>query len=500
MSEQSRAVPDHPSLRYLKLEAKRRLAAGEFTALHEAHLVIAREHGQPSWAALKRLIMKAGKDAGPALARVRWVQERFRGAGGPDWAAPGEDELREHFTEHFLTTLPPASVNSALTGVAERLGQELVVLGQGPSRLRAQAADLRIEAAVEPGPPHRLSRLRMYSVGGRATDARAAAPATRRAGDVPAAAERVAEEAFAEYGLAGLLLAGATGREPAWLIARGWADLERGEELRPDHAFPAYGITKLVTSTAILRLAADGRLALDAPASEFLRTIRLADEAVTVRELLCHTGGVDSPADMFADRPAGAAGLFGGTVVPCGGPRGGFAYSNGGYAVLGHLIADVTAAPYAEAATRLVLEPLGMDRSWFPTSTPDANVISGHRLTGAGGFVPDPARMFRVAAAGGLWTSAADLVRFGQAWSGLLPAELAREAVRPHAAVAEAGAHAGLGWLVSPAKGIHGHPGSGPGAATSLMVVPGEERTSVAHTNRLIPIEPINARLARPVA
>jgi len=219
-----------------------------------------------------------------------------------------------------------------------------------------------------------------------------------------------------------------------------------------------------------------------------------------VRELLCHTGGADSPADMFADGPAEAAELFGGAVVPCGGPRGSFAYSNGGYAVLGQLIADVTAAPYAEAATRLVLEPLGMDHSWFPSSPPEANVIRGHRLTDASGFVPDPPRIFRVPAAGGLWTSAADLVRFGQAWSGLLPAELAREAVRPHAAVAEAGTHAGLGWLVNPAKGIHGHPGSGPGAATSLMVVPSEGRTSIAHTNRLIPIEPINARLARPVA
>ena len=49
-----------------------------------------------------------------------------------------------------------------------------------------------------------------------------------------------------------------------------------------------------------------------------------------------------------------------GPVVTCGGPRGTIRPSNGGYAVLGQLIADVTGAPYREAVTDLVLAPLGM--------------------------------------------------------------------------------------------------------------------------------------------
>jgi hypothetical protein len=34
-----RLLPDRPSLRYLKIEAKRRLAAGEFRTLHDAQRV-----------------------------------------------------------------------------------------------------------------------------------------------------------------------------------------------------------------------------------------------------------------------------------------------------------------------------------------------------------------------------------------------------------------------------------------------------------------------------
>ena len=93
-----------------------------------------------------------------------------------------------------------------------------------------------------------------------------------------------------------------------------------------------------------------------------------------------------------------------------------------------------------------------------------------------------------------------DLVRFGLGWSALLPRALADEAVRPHTAPAATGSHVGLGWLVNQAKDVCGHTGSGPGAATSLLVRPSTGEVGVTHTNRLVPVEPINARLARLIA
>lgn len=44
---------------------------------------------------------------------------------------------------------------------------------------------------------------------------------------------------------------------------------------------------------AVLLLAADGRLGLDDPANDQLRAVRLADDTVTVRELLTDTSGVN---------------------------------------------------------------------------------------------------------------------------------------------------------------------------------------------------------------
>lgn len=62
-----RRLPDHPDLRHLKLEAKRRLSDGEFTNLQQAQRAIAQEHGVASWTQLKRLIEeKSQGDVAPA--------------------------------------------------------------------------------------------------------------------------------------------------------------------------------------------------------------------------------------------------------------------------------------------------------------------------------------------------------------------------------------------------------------------------------------------------
>jgi hypothetical protein len=50
------------------------------------------------------------------------------------------------------------------------------------------------------------------------------------------------------------------------------------------------------------------------------------------------------------------------------------------------------------------------------------------------------------------------------------------------------------------AQDVGGHAGSGPGAAASLIIPLSTGQPSVALANRLVPIEPVNARLVLPVA
>ncbi|MDQ2813791.1 MAG: beta-lactamase family protein [Actinomycetota bacterium] len=496
MSDGSRALPGRPSLRYLRLEAKRRLAAGEFPALHQAQAGIAREHGLSSWAVLKQACAQPEQES-HALAQLRWLISRFSAADRAGWTAPAQNELREHFDDRFLAVVPAGLLVAQLSQAAADLRTELIVIGQGPLEAHVQLAGVRYLAAVADQPPHRLTALRGLPLAERITDPRVTAPPPARSlGAVPVSAAGIAEEAFAELGLAALILAGGEPDRPAWVVAKGHADLDRAEVLDAGHRFAAPGVTALVTSTAVLRLVAEGRVGLDTAANDQLRTVRLADDAVTVRELLSHTGGVSDPAEFYADSVPDLAALMG-PVVPCGGQRGVPQPSNGGYAVLGQLIADVTGMPYARAVTRLVLDPLGMRDSRFPAGPAQigAGAVTSYTVTTDGVFVPSPARVPAVQAVAGLWSTGADLVRLGTAWSSLLPAALAADALAVQTEPGPAGLRVGLGWLISPGGDTAVHSGSGLDAVAFLRVRVRDLRTHVVLTNRQIPLGSIDHRL-----
>jgi CubicO group peptidase (beta-lactamase class C family) len=487
MPDASRSLPSQPSLRYLQLEARRRQAAGEFPALHDAQAAIAREHGQPSWAALRRLIADPPTGEGPALAQLRWVIARFRDAGSARWAAPGDDELREHFDDGFLAAVPPAQLITMITSAAPVLREDLTVVAQQPLEVRARVGPLRIAAAAAAAPPHRLTGLLATPAPGPGADPRVAAPPpARTAGDVPPALAALAGETFAGLGLAGLALAGGGAGRAAWAVAQGWADLDRGEVLDPRHRLAASGMTAAVTATAVLRLVGDGALSLGSRANDRLRAVRLADDTITVTELLTHTAGVTSPPvpDLFADRASTLAALAG-PVIACDGPRGTVVPSNGGVAVLGELIAEVTGSPYAEAATRLVLEPLGMTGSSFPARVADLGpgAVTGYSVTGDGTLAPVPAAVCTLPAVAGLWAPAADVVALGAGWATLLPPALARAALTPQTAAGPGAFRAGLGWLISPRGDVAVHAGASPGAAASLLARVADGQVAVVMTS-----------------
>jgi CubicO group peptidase (beta-lactamase class C family) len=492
----SRSLPVRPNLRHLKLEAKRRLAAGEFSSLHDAQVAIAWEHGLPSWAALKQQVGE-NQDS-HALDQLRWVVSRFGGADDPGWTAPGHDELSQHFTEAFLAAIPPPQLIAVIGRITNDLRDgALTVLRQAPLQAYVELKGLQVLAAVEAEPPHRLTGLRGLPAGSRVHDPRVAEPPVRTQGEVPAGIAEIAEQAIAELGLSAVALAGGDGQHH-WVLTRGWADLERGEALDPGHRFPATGITMLVTATAVLKLAADGRLDLDRPANDQLQRLRLADDTITVRELLSHTAGVDSPTELFADAVPDLS-EFLGPVVACSGPRGRVQPSNGGCAVLGQLVADVTGMPYAQAATELVLRPLALNDSSFPARPAeiDPRAVTGYNLTLEGVFHPIPARIPTLQAVGGLWSTGADLVRLGLGWSSLLPEALAHEALTPQTRPDHGVGRAGLGWLIAPAGDIATHAGATLDATGALTTRIRDQRTHVVLTSRFIPVNSIEARLLR---
>ena len=88
---------------------------------------------------------------------------------------------------------------------------------------------------------------------------------------------------------------------------------------------------------------------------------------------------------------------------------------------------DIT--PYPDAVSRLVLRPLSMTASRFPAQWPtaataDYPAVTGYDITSEGAFAPQPGQVCIFVAGGGLWSTPADLVRFGLGWRTLLPRSL----------------------------------------------------------------------------
>lgn len=499
-----RALPEQPSLRHLKLEAKRRLAAGEFSTLHGSQLAIAREHGQPSWTALKAAVNARGPADGRAVEQLRWIAARFGDAAEDGWTAPGDRELREHFTDEFLSYVTSERLIAIFTAAPSELREELVVIASTPFTAQCHIAGRLVAAVAEATPPYRLAGLQLRLLGERVSDNRTASPRTVTEGAAPDAVAGIAADAIARLGVPGVGLAGLVRGEPGWAAATGWADLDRGDPLQPGHTFPAYGITTIVTAVAVLRFVADGRLGLDEAANCYLGAVRLADDEVTVRQLLSHAGGVTDPepppapavpAPSVPDPPA----FIG--PVPCTGKRGTYRFSAAGYAALGEIVSGLSGEPYPEAVSRLVLQPLAMTASWFPAGRPisgraPAPIVTCYDVGAAGVFEAVPGNVPPVMAAVGLWSTAADVARFGLEWRSLLPRRLAEQALRPHVATT-AGPQAGLGWLVNEPLGLAGQVGGGAGGAASLIVTLDGRRAQAALANRLIPIERVNAAVLR---
>ena len=208
-------------------------------------------------------------------------------------------------------------------------------------------------------------------------------------------------------------------------------NLARGPSrpLRPDDAFRAASVTKHVTAAVAVRLAHEGRLALDEPLAGqldpgLLDRWRALDalSRTTPRQLLAHTSGLPN---YFAD-PAFFARLredprrtwrsvdlvdhAAEHGTPAFAPGEGFEYTDTGFVIAGILIEEVTGAPLHEVYREVVFDPLGMGDTWLEGHEPPRRADVAHHYTEELDWTTISPTIDW--AAGGLVTTAPDLARY----------------------------------------------------------------------------------------
>ncbi len=271
----------------------------------------------------------------------------------------------------------------------------------------------------------------------------------------------------------------------------GVTSVENPLPVTPETLFQIGSITKTFTTTAILRLVDQGKLALDAPLRKVLPEFRVASEEAsaqaTLRHLLTHTGGWEG--DFFEDTGLGDDALARylprmaelEQVAPLGSL---FSYNNSGFKLAGRVVELAAGKPYDVALRELVLQPLGLERTFLlPSDVMTHRFVVGHCTGAKGGEVLRPWPVSRASwPAGGLVSTVPDLLRYarfhlgdGRAEDGtplLVPETLALMHA-PQVTVWGKAAWT-LGWSVDDSAGLRrvAHGGGTLGQISHLILVP----------------------------
>jgi len=229
---------------------------------------------------------------------------------------------------------------------------------------------------------------------------------------------------MAEYHIAGAAVSVVKDGEVLLSKGYGYANLEKGIPIDPETTgFRVGSVTKLFTWTAVMQLAEQGKLDLDADINKYL-DFRIPDtypQPITLKHLLSHTDGFEErffefnvlDADELVPEREWLASHMPARVRPPGDVA---AYSNYGTSLAGYIVARVSGQPYYQYIQEHILAPLGMTHS--SVKMPLLPELKAQGTVGYtfvdGSFQPfqDYMSQWATAPAAAMQTSAADMARF----------------------------------------------------------------------------------------
>jgi CubicO group peptidase (beta-lactamase class C family) len=190
--------------------------------------------------------------------------------------------------------------------------------------------------------------------------------------------DAVLQEIIARWGIPGLGIGIVENDEIVYAKGFGVQSLDSGAPVTLDSIFCVASITKCFVATAVVQLAEQGKIHLDAPLVQYLPYFKLDDDRysqITIRQMLSHTSGMpdldESEYDELVSHPEYddkaaerfVRGLSSRKLAAAPGQR--FLYSNIAYNVLGDLIAIISGQSFEAYMKEHILLPAGMPNSTF---------------------------------------------------------------------------------------------------------------------------------------
>ncbi len=348
------------------------------------------------------------------------------------------DYIRANFGTELLERRPPESWERLAQQLGRHAGLEVAgIFIDEPGHLVIEAESpvgMMIEFGFDfsPDEPDKIAGLSLQAGGGERGGPKL--PPFELPDD--ASSEQIAEALDAYLGslgrdgvFSGAALVARHG-EPIYTGAWGLASREWEAPNRIDTRFDLGSINKSFTRIAIGQLVLAGELSLDDRIADHLPGYPNADVAVkvTIRHLLDHSSGIG---DIFNDRffhsakrlyrePEDFFPVFADQPLAFE-PGTGSAYSNGGFMVLGAIIAAASGQTYSEYVAEHIFAPAGMDSTgFFARDEPVPNVAIGYTHMGPDGRTDElHNNLFRLPvrgnSAGSAFSTVGDLLAFDNA-------------------------------------------------------------------------------------
>ncbi|MEV4164449.1 serine hydrolase domain-containing protein [Nonomuraea dietziae] len=233
----------------------------------------------------------------------------------------------------------------------------------------------------------------------------------------------------------------------------GYGHTAGGETITKGTPMPLASLSKSFTALAVLRLADERKISLDAAVRTYLPEFTMADPRaakITVRQLLQQTSGMSDqsfPELTLAapDTLKDAVGMLR-TAPLAGEPGTRMAYHNPNYAVAARLVEVVAGVPFADHMAANVFRPLGMTSTATVNTTSDLPGQGAGYIRAYGQLVERSQPRWFINGGAGVVSTADDLARWLIAQNGaggVLPEKILKTA---QSASGVAGSTYGMGW------------------------------------------------------
>ncbi|MFC3749797.1 serine hydrolase domain-containing protein [Paenibacillus sp. GCM10012306] len=202
---------------------------------------------------------------------------------------------------------------------------------------------------------------------------------------------------------------------------------EKGQKpLTKDTMYGIGSTSKMFTAVSLMQLVDQGKIDLDTPVVQYIPEFRMKDERykqITPRMLLNHSSGLNGSsltnAFLFEDNDTYAHDtlleqLAGQTLKAA--PGAYSVYCNDGFTLAEILVERVSGMDFTSYIHKFITQPLGMANTKTPLDSPSTARMAGLFYPTYPGQLPNETA--NVIGAGGIYSTAEDLARFSQIFTG----------------------------------------------------------------------------------